>query len=283
LPHHLQPLLVAMLAASSVAFALAIISPALASLGKSSLFPNGLHDPLIKLDNLPFQTYTYSGVAVPSLCISHATDAGCDTSKVQAFQANYGDCSEPWTLCRCADAQMSAETMLTRFAQVPPGVRSYVGSALAVSASSCSAGSGDDFIVFNGDCSQSVFDHESGHSLDQGTSPSQEWSSALASSSCVPDDYADTSTAEDFAQVNVCYTYQTRVGALPANAACMQPQLNVFVNDARIHAAHTATTCNAAVRPFQLNDNKETSVRLTNAIYTGKINTTFFHENPARK
>ncbi|VDC04268.1 unnamed protein product [Peniophora sp. CBMAI 1063] len=267
-----------MISASSVVLAFAVAAPALADLGKATLFPNGLHDPLIGLDNLPFQTFTYSGVAVPSLCISHATDAGCDTSTVEAYQANYGDCSEPWTLCRCANAQMSAATMLTRFAQVPPGVRSYVGSALAVSASSCSAGSGGDFIVFNGDCSQSVFDHESGHSLDQNTSPSSEWTNALAASTCVPDAYANTSPAEDFAQVNVCYIYQTRVGALPADASCMQAQLNVFANDARIHGAQTATTCNAGVRPFQLNDNLVTSKNLTNALYTGKIDTKFFHD-----
>ena len=95
-----------MISASSIALALAVASPAFADLGKASLFPNGLHDPLIGLDNLPFQTFTYSGVAVPDLCISHATDSGCDTSTVEAYQANYGDCSEPWTLCRCADAQM---------------------------------------------------------------------------------------------------------------------------------------------------------------------------------
>lgn len=95
-----------MISVSSVVLALAVASPALADLGKTSLFTNGLHDPLIALDDLPFQTFTYSGVTVPDLCISHATDSGCDTSTVEAYQANYGDCSEPWTLCRCADAQM---------------------------------------------------------------------------------------------------------------------------------------------------------------------------------
>ncbi|KZV60180.1 hypothetical protein PENSPDRAFT_718672 [Peniophora sp. CONT] len=238
-----------MISASSVIFALAAISPALADLGKDTLFSNGL--PLNALDNLPFKTFTYSQVDVPDICTSHANDAECDTN-VEAYQVNYGDCSEPWTLCRCSDAQMDITTLAKRFAQVPPGVRSYVGSALAVAADSCSAGSSGDFIVFNGDCVQAVFDHESGHSLDQSTSPSSEWSAALNDSSCVPDDYANTSPAEDFAQVNVCYIYQTHVGGLPADPSCMQPQLDVFKNDARIHGAITATECNADVRPFQL-------------------------------
>ena len=142
--------------------------------------------------------------------------------------------------------------MATRFGQVPPGVRSYVGGALAVSADTCSAGSLAGFTVFNGDCSQSVFDHESGHSLDQNTSPSSEWSAALNASTCVPDAYADTDVAEDFAQVNVCYIYQARVGTLPMDPSCMQPQLDVFTNDARIQGAITSTQCDASVRPFQL-------------------------------
>jgi len=249
-----------------------------------SLFANGLHDPLIALDNLTIPPFTTNAVSVPGLCAQHASDAGCDASSVQAFQVTYSDCSEPWTLCRCSNAEMSVNDIATRFGQVPPGVRSYVGSALAVEASACSAGSGGDFIVFNGDCSQSVFDHESGHSLDQGTSPSQTWSNALQSSTCVPDDYADTSVAEDFAQVNVCYIYQTRVGPLPANPSCMQPQLDVFQNDARISGAQSATQCNPSVRPFQLNaPNGTTSVHLDYAVYNGPIAVNYFHENPERK
>ncbi|VDC04278.1 unnamed protein product [Peniophora sp. CBMAI 1063] len=271
-----------MISASSVILALSAVSPALADLGKSTLFPDGLHDPLSGLDNLPVPTFTTASVDVPDICTSHASDSGCDTT-VEAYQVTIGDCAEPWTLCRCADAQMDINAMATRFAQVPPGVRSYVGSALAVAADSCSAGSSGDFIVFNGDCSQSVFDHESGHSLDQNTSPSDTWTNALAASSCVPDDYANSSPAEDFAQVNVCYIYQQRVGTLPADPTCMQPQLDVFSSDARISGAISATQCNADVRPFQLSDSEASSKNLSNAVYNGKIETTFFHATPSRK
>lgn len=59
------------------------------------------------------------------------------------------------------NANMNIYDILYRFGQIPVGVRSYVGSMLAVNAGSCSAGSGGDFIVFNGDCPESVFVHES--------------------------------------------------------------------------------------------------------------------------
>ena len=94
-----------MISTSSVILALAVISPAFADLGKDTLFKNGLHDPLSGLDNLPYKTFTYNQVDVPDICTSHASDSGCDTT-VEAYQVTIGDCAEPWTLCRCADAQM---------------------------------------------------------------------------------------------------------------------------------------------------------------------------------
>ncbi|KZV60177.1 hypothetical protein PENSPDRAFT_694489 [Peniophora sp. CONT] len=271
-----------MISTSSLLFALAVISPALADLGKTALFPNGLHDPLIGLNNLPVPSLTYTPIDVPDICTSHANDAKCDTN-VEAYQVTYGDCSEPWTLCRCSDAQMSIKTMATRFAQVPPGVRSYVGSALAVSAQNCSAGTDRGFTIFNGNCSQSVFDHESGHSLNHNTSLSLKWIAALNASTCVPDYNATGNAAAAFAQVNAYYSYQARAGALPANASCLQPQLNVFNNDTRIHSAINATQCSAKVRPFQLSDNRMVIGNLTNGGYHGKIATTYFHANPSHK
>lgn len=94
-----------MISTSSVLLTLAAISPALADLGKDTLFKDGFHDLIHGLANLPFETFTFSQVDVPDICTSHANDADCDTS-VEAYQVNYGDCSEPWTLCRCSDAQM---------------------------------------------------------------------------------------------------------------------------------------------------------------------------------
>lgn len=54
----------------------------------------------------------------------------------------------------------STDDIVYRFGQISVGLRSYVGGMLATNAGSCSAGSGGDFIVFRGDCPESVFVHE---------------------------------------------------------------------------------------------------------------------------
>lgn len=92
----------------------------------------------------------------------------------------------------------------------------------------------------------------SGHSLDQGTSASSTWQNAVSSSSCVPDPYADTSYAEDFAQNNVLYTYKLHIGAIPADTTCLNPQLNVFANTPRLATTQTTSTCFPDKRPFTL-------------------------------
>jgi len=238
-------------------FAIILVSSAVAGLvsadlGKTPLFPNGLHDPLSGLDHLNIPTNTWASVAAPSLCVQHAKDAGCNTATVEARSITYGDCSTPWTLCRCDNANMNMDDLMNRFGQIPVGLRSYVGSALAINAASCSSGTSGDFIVVQGDCAVSVFIHESSHSLDQGASSTPGWANAVAASSCVPDPYSNTNYQEDFAQVDVLFTYQYHVGKIPADTSCLQPQLDFFGNDPRLNQDQTTTTCFPDKRPFTL-------------------------------
>jgi len=178
--------------------------------------------------------------------------AGCNINTIQARSVTYGDCSTPWVLCRCDNANMNIDDVMYRFGEIPVGLRSYVGSALAVYGASCSSGSGGDFIVFSGNCPESVFLHEASHSLDKGSSSTSGWSNAVAQSSCVPDPYSNTNLVEDFAQVNVLVTYLYHIGALPADPACLQPQLDFFFNDPRLNQDQTTTTCFPDKRPFTL-------------------------------
>ncbi|KZV87633.1 hypothetical protein EXIGLDRAFT_839806 [Exidia glandulosa HHB12029] len=236
----------------SLAVVLASSPLALAALGKDTLFKNGLTDPLADYyDSIPKPPSSRVDMPAPDMCIQHA-EGKCDASAVEAVSVKYDDCDVPWTLCRCNDANMSMDTIVDRFGQLPPGIRSYVGSLIAVHADGPSAGSSGDFITFNGDCNTSVFLHEASHSLDQGTSPSQGWTDALGASSCVPDDYANSSPAEDFAQVDVLYVYTKRHGPLPADPSCLQAQLDYMANTPRIRDAEASATCNADVRPFTL-------------------------------
>jgi len=107
-------------------------------------------------------------------------------------------------------------------------------------------------IAFNGDCSRTVFLHEAAHSLDKGTSASKVWHSAVANSTCVPDDYANSSYAEDFAQMEVMYNYRLHKKSFPKKAGCLSRQMDVMKGNARIRDANTRKKCNASKRPFYL-------------------------------
>ncbi|EJD49495.1 hypothetical protein AURDEDRAFT_122316 [Auricularia subglabra TFB-10046 SS5] len=172
-----------------------------AALNKPTLFKNGL--PFADYgDGLERTSTIYRAVGAPDMCVDHALSShDCEEKDVEAREVTYGDCETPWILCRCANANLSMDELTLKFGLVPPGIRSYVGGLLAVFDPAASAGTSGDFIVFRSNCSTPVFIHESAHSLDQGTNGSDEWRDAIAKSDCVPDDYANTNEAEDFAQV----------------------------------------------------------------------------------
>lgn len=81
-------------------------------------------------------------------------------------------------------------------------------------------------------------------------SGSDEWHNAVSASSCVPDGYANVAYPEDWTQMNVLYTYTKQFGPLPKDPACLQPQMDLLVNDARINEAQDTKTCLADKRPF---------------------------------
>ncbi len=76
----------------------------------------------------------------------------------------------------------------------------------------------------------SVFIHESAHSMDRGKSASNEWRQAVARDSCVPDSYANSNFADNFAQVVVLWVHLVGVGRdkdFGGNQfACMRNQLH---------------------------------------------------------
>ncbi|EJD39252.1 hypothetical protein AURDEDRAFT_146643 [Auricularia subglabra TFB-10046 SS5] len=241
---------------STFAVLTAVATVALAdNLGKDSLFTEGLHDPLIKFEDISRPKSTGIPSSVPSQCKKYAKDH-CDPEKLEARQVWYEDCDESWTLCRCPDANMSLDEMQDRFATVPVGIRSYVGAALATHADGCSAVCyNGEFVRFHGDCGVTVFLHESGHALDKGMSGSDEWHKAVADSTCVPDGYANVAYPEDWTQANVLYTYTKHFGDLPKDPKCMQPQMDLLKNSDRINEAQDAKKC-LDKRPFKVEDNE---------------------------
>ncbi|CAF1106878.1 unnamed protein product [Didymodactylos carnosus] len=75
----------------------------------------------------------------------------------------------------------------------------------------------------------SVFIHESAHSTDRGTSASNNWCDAVEQDSCVPDGYANSNYADNFAQVVVLWVHLIGRGHSKdfggGQFACMRNQL----------------------------------------------------------
>ncbi|KAH8927367.1 hypothetical protein BT69DRAFT_1347351 [Atractiella rhizophila] len=219
-----------------------LVSVASAAVKTQYAYPNGLGDVFQYKDALPIHDYTTVALpVVPEICQQYAQNGGdplC-TATMSAVAATIDDCSEPWTVCRCSDAQMSFTQLLDKFARMPVHLRDHVRTLLAFNGSRSAFSNEQDMAIF-GDCSDeaglSVFVHEAGHDIDQGVSVSTAWTNALAADTCVPDPYGGVSVQEDFAQVTVITLYLYLYGAVPSGSiSCMDDQVSTFEANPRLN------------------------------------------------
>ncbi|KAF2251888.1 hypothetical protein BU26DRAFT_516626 [Trematosphaeria pertusa] len=160
----------------------------------------------------------------------------CEIANVEVFDVAYADCPDkPWTVCRCTDAQLSVDQMVNAFGRVPPGVRSHVVHIFILDGSrpdgsiGKSGGSNNDRFVIRGPIDDAAFAHESFHSVDKGFSSQSTFTDAYDADSCVPDNYANSSPAEDFAQLGTWLDYD--INGVPISSyldkdqGCMKNQL----------------------------------------------------------
>jgi len=238
---------------SAVGFASAVLD-------KTQLWPQGLGTLFEYNSSLPAHSYTAVGVVVPQTCLDYAANGGspyCAAADMIAQDITYDDCSQPWHVCQCTTGSViSIDDLVRQFGRLPVNLRDYVRYVIGFPASSDSAFSeSSDMVVFGPDLatesSLSVFVHESGHDIDQGTSEGTAWTDAINADTCVPDYYAATNAQEDFAQMNVVALYIDLFGQAPGgtDTSCMANQLAIFSGDARLNKAGMAlATCDLSVR-----------------------------------
>ncbi|EJD40970.1 hypothetical protein AURDEDRAFT_169948 [Auricularia subglabra TFB-10046 SS5] len=226
-----------------------------AGLGKGTLFPNGLHEPLAALffvNPAPITKRVSVSLNPDGICrrLARWSDGVCDESKVQGREVTFSDCNTHWLLCRCPDAQMTWEMMEDRVAKLPVGVREHAKFVLAVKRDTgCVAYTySGKYIRFHGNCGITVHGHEFGHAVDDGFSSSAAFKDAVAKSSCVPNSYANTNYVENFAQLHVCYMWYMRgfgtlTEAAGKDAVCLAPQFNLIKGDLRMKRVQTANHC----------------------------------------
>ncbi|KAJ7680037.1 hypothetical protein B0H17DRAFT_1206185 [Mycena rosella] len=187
-------------------------------------------------DALSPASSTSVALALPNACAAYEGPGNECTAGMTATAVTYEDCGNTFSVCRCADANMTMDTVVDRLGRVPVGLRRFLGTVMVLGGETqayTNLTNGD--IHFFGDCQMDTWIHEAAHTFDYAIpntphSNSVGWENATLQDSCAPDDYALTNQVEDFAQMTVINIYMLlHNGNLPLGfqAACMQNQLNL--------------------------------------------------------
>ncbi|KAM6486898.1 hypothetical protein HDV62DRAFT_386942 [Trichoderma sp. SZMC 28011] len=197
------------------------------ALNKPVLFTDGLSP---HVDSVFFQHLTPTQSTwdqwgwgwIPQACLSVVQGTSFSPYDIEVYNVHYTDCASAVVMCRHNQAQMSIINMIDAFGRVPIHDRQWTQHILALPASSCSAGTGGAVTTFYGPCYiPSVFVHELTHTLDAYVndqtgstgsvhvySTTSSYLNSVNQDSCVPDDYANHSPQEDYAQTSVLALYE---------------------------------------------------------------------------
>ena len=147
----------------------------------------------------------------PQSCYNHAREAISSTDKrpkcalrdLEVYDVAYEGCNQPpWVFCRCSNAEHTLQQMVDGMGTVPHALRSRVSHVSNMNGyGGGGGGSSNDRIYYGGRPAQTFFSHEVMHSNDRGFSISKEYKAAYDKDTCVPDNYANASPAENFAQL----------------------------------------------------------------------------------
>jgi len=183
---------------------------------------------------LPSASSTISNLTVlPENCAAYNKEGSECPGVMEASSVTFDDCGSAFTICRCTTANMTLDDAVDKLSRVPVGLRRYVGTVALMSDSAPHA-----YTLTTGDIHMFAFTemdtwiHEAAHAYDYATSNpvsgTTDWLQALASDSCVPDEYSQTNAIEDFAQVTVLKMFAlTHGGNYPPGYStdCMKNQL----------------------------------------------------------
>lgn len=202
---------------------------------------------------------------VPWDCKYHAEQSfQLNAKDIEVYNVTYTDCQDPWVICRHKDSPVDIITIVDTFGRMPVGMRDWVRQAMSFpNPDGASAFNDAGNIVFS-DVTASNIDvylHETGHSLDgQGAvngqpqvtfSGTQPWTDRYNADANVPDNYAQSSMAEDFAQNTVIAVFDTVVeGGFPGvqpNWAAVSQQYSLIKD--RVAGIVPGGTCNRHLAP----------------------------------
>lgn len=161
---------------------------------------------------------------IPQDCKDIAQSKNLQAIDVEVYDVHYDDCDTPWILCHHKDSVHPVAYMMDRFGRVPVRARTYVRHVLDLpdhqTDGTYAFSENNNIALMNkADDMLGVLIHEVAHSLDglkvfhkEGPlSESKLWSDAYAADSKVPDEYSQTSFAEDVAQNTLVAAYDLNV------------------------------------------------------------------------
>ena len=201
-----------------------LVRPTKQNLNKHPLLP-GLGDNLY-FSFLKTPPYTSTPGGDASLC--HCNGAAPQSVHTITYR---GIGNQRLVLCMCPNPVMSAQYMIEMMGKVPYAIRRHNRAMISATAGTCggAASGGDVSFYCHENMHISVFIHESAHSADRGLSATANWRNAVQHDSCVPDPYANSNYADNFAQVAVLWTSLVGQGQHSnlggGHYACMRNQL----------------------------------------------------------
>ncbi|RYP73352.1 hypothetical protein DL770_007802 [Monosporascus sp. CRB-9-2] len=177
-------------------------------------------------------------------CKHEAEIRGLNPNDIEVFNVHYGDCGEPWIMCRHrAVTSPTRDEMIDIFGRLPVNTRQYIRHVnVFPDLGNGAAGLFYNYnIMFgNGYMDLYVLIHESAHALDYGARPdvgspfseTSAWQNAYFSDSASPTPYGQTSWVEGYAEIGPLGFYDKHVpgglGNIQPNKHQIQNQLNTF-------------------------------------------------------
>lgn len=135
------------------------------------------------LSNFPKTNYNltlWDAGRIPESCYNITQEPGmvagiCDLRQMDVYNVTYDDCSEPWVICRCSDADEDVDRLATDFGQLPVRARENV-RYVVMSENQVVDGNPElegislytqgDLVIYANWSSVGLFVHESAHNLD---------------------------------------------------------------------------------------------------------------------
>lgn len=177
-------------------------------------------------------------------CKSEAEMRGLSPNDIEVFDVLYGDCDEPWVMCRHkAVTSPTRDEMIGIFGRLPVNTRQYIRHVnVFPDLGNGAAGLFYNYnIMFgNGYMDLYVLLHESSHALDYAARPdigspfsgTSAWQDAYLSDSASPTPYGQGSWVEGYAEIGPLGFYDKHVpgglGNIQPNKQQIQNQLNTY-------------------------------------------------------